>query len=127
MTAATFSVLATFVINIIIISKVRTSSTIQDGNKLIITIEGTILSHSYNQIQRCFNQAYKADIQEVIFDIRNASLHAEEIMDFGWITNHAKRGVKVTIVYKELMEEKLHSLFRLNPEIAGFNQQIAET
>ena len=124
-TAVSFSILATFIINIIIISKVKTSSMIKDDTKLVIEIEGTILSHSYNRIQRHFNQALTPKIQEVVFDITHANLHTAEILDFDWITIHAKRGVKITILYKEKMKENLQNLIRLNPEIAEFNQQAA--
>ena len=98
---------------------------IKDDTKLVIEIEGTILSHSYNRIQRHFNQALTPKIQEVVFDITHANLHTAEILDFDWITIHAKRGVKITILYKEKMKENLQNLIRLNPEIAEFNQQAA--
>ncbi len=123
-TAVTFSVLATFIINIIIVSKVRTSSTI-DNDKLTLAIEGTILSHSYNRIQRHFNEVFNPKIKEVIFDIRNANLHAEDIVDFDWITVHSKQGVKVSFLYNQNMEPNLKKLYRLNPDIAGFNLQLA--
>jgi len=125
-TAVTFSLLATFVINIIIVSKVRTSSTINDDSKLVLSVEGTILSHSYNRIQRHFKQVYNPNINEVVFDIRNANLQADDIIDFDWITVHAKRGVKVTFLYNDKTEESLNNLIRLNPEIAGFHQQSAQ-
>jgi len=124
-TAVTFTILTTFVINIVIISKVKTSSIITNDTKLIINIEGTILSHSYNHIQRHFNQSFNPKIQEVVFDIRNANIHANDIIDFGWITAHSNRGVKVGFLYTEKMSESIQNLFRLNPEIAGFNQSAA--
>ena len=43
-TAVTFSILATFVINIVSLSKVSTSATVTNENKLILSVEGTILS-----------------------------------------------------------------------------------
>ena len=125
-TAVTFSVLATFVINIVMLSKVRTSSTIKDDEtKLVLAIEGTILSHSYNIIQRHFKEVFTPKIKEVVFDIRHANLHAEDILDFDWITSHAKNGVKVTFLHSEKMEDKLKRLFKLNPEIADFHLQVA--
>ncbi|WP_455218860.1 SulP family inorganic anion transporter [Kaarinaea lacus] len=122
-TAVTFSVLATFVINVVSISKVTTSATIKDDNKLVMSVEGTILSHSFSRIQRHFNKVFDKSIKEVVFDIRNANLHVEDIVDFDWITEHAKKGVKVTFLYSEIMEEKLQRLLKLNPEIVGINRQ----
>lgn len=122
-TAVIFSVLATFVINIVSISKVSTSSTIDDHGKLVLFVEGTILSHSFNRIQRHFNKVFNKTIKEVVLDIRNAHLHAEEIMDFDWITEHAQQGVKVTLLYSEKMEQKIQRLLRLNPEIMGIARQ----
>ena len=123
-TAVTFSVLATFIINMIIVSKVRTSSTIED-DRLTLVIEGTILSNSYNRIQRHFTKVFSPKIREVIFDIRNANLHAEDIIDFNWITVHAKRGVKVSFLYNQKMEDNIKKLYRLNPDISGFTLQPA--
>jgi len=125
-TAVTFSVLATFIINIVMISKVRTSSAITDNeSKLTISVEGTILSHSYNMIQRHFKEVFTPKIKEVVFDLRHANLHAEDSLDFNWITTHAKNGVKVTFLYNEKMEEKLRRLYKLNPEISEFHLQPA--
>lgn len=122
-TAVTFSVLATFVISIISLSKVSTSATVNDDNSLIMTVEGTILSHSFSRIQRHFNNVFNETIKEVVFDIRNANLHVEDIVDFNWITELSKKGAKVTFLYNEVMEEKLQKLLKLNPEIIGINLQ----
>lgn len=122
-TAVTVSVLATFIINVIQLSRVRIISRIKNESKLILTVEGTILSHSFNRIERQFNRAFDSDIREVVFDLRNANLHAEDILDFDWITKHANSGVKVTLLYSEKMEPKLNRLLKLNPEIRGIRQQ----
>jgi SulP family sulfate permease len=119
-TAVAFSILATFIINVIMVSKVSTTSIIENGSRLLLTVEGTILSHSYNRIQRHFNKVFNPNIKEVVFDIRNANLHAGDILDFDWITTHAKKGVAVTFLYKENMEENLKYLFQLHPEISKF-------
>jgi len=120
-TAVTFSILATFVINIITISKVKTRSTITDDKKLVISVEGTILSHSFNHIQRHFNKKFNPKIQEVVFDIRNASLRTEDIINFDWITLHEKNGVNVSFLYEQTMDKNIKKLFQLNPEISNFN------
>ena len=122
-TAVTFSILATFVINIIMISKVKTTSTITDDTKLVIAVEGTILPYSYNHIQRHFNQTINPEIKEVVFDIRNATLHTEDIVDFGWITDHSNKGIDVSLLYGNDMEKQIQALYRLNPEISGFNRR----
>ena len=122
-TAVTFSVLATFVINIISLSKVTTSATIKEDNSLVMSVEGTILSHSFNRIQRHFNSVFTDAIKEVVFDIRNSNLHVEDIVDLDWIAELSKKGVKVTFLYNEIMEEKLQKLLKLNPEIVGINLQ----
>lgn len=124
-TAVLFSVLATFVINIISLSKVSTSATIKEDGSLVMSVEGTIISHSFNRIQRHFNSVFNDSIKEVIFDIRNSNLHVEDIVDFDWITELSKKGVKVTFLYNEIMKEKLQKLLKLNPEIIGINLQIA--
>jgi len=124
-TAVTFSIMATFVINIIIVSKVKTSSFISNDNKLTIKIEGTILSNSYNHIQRHFDQSFTSGIQEVVFDIRNANLHTNDIIDFGWITTHSNNGIKVSFLYSEKMQDSIKNLFRLHPEISGFSHSSA--
>jgi len=124
-TAVTFTIMATFVINIVIISKVKTNSFVTNNRKLTINIEGTILSHSYNHIQRHFNQSFTPEIQEVVFDIRNANLHTNDIIDFGWITAHSNNGIKVSFLYSEKMQDSIQNLFRLNPEISGFSQRAA--
>jgi len=124
-TAVVFSLLATFVINIISLSKVSTSATIKDDNSLIMSVEGTIISHSFSRIHRHFNRVYNDSIKDVVFDIRNANLHAEDIVDFNWITDLSQKGVQVTFLYNQVMEEKLQKLLKLNPEIIGINLQTA--
>jgi SulP family sulfate permease len=119
-TAVTFAILATFIINIIEISKVHLTSTIENGKTLIISMEGTILCHTCNQIARYFNETFNPDIQEVVLDVRNAHLHTNEILDFKWLTAYAKKGVKIRFLFKETMQDKLANLVRLNPDIAGF-------
>jgi SulP family sulfate permease len=122
-TAVTFSVIATFIINIVMISRVRTTATINHETSLVLAVEGTILSHSFNRIQRHFNNVYNKSIREVVIDIRNASLHADDIMDFDWITQHARSGVKIILLYPDRMEEKVQRLLKLNPEINGIHRQ----
>ncbi len=122
-TAVTFSLLATFIINVILVSRVRTSATVEEGKRLILKVEGTILAHSFNRIQRHFNEVYNDDIREVVIDIRNANLQAEDIVDFSWITKYIKRGVDITFLYNQNTENSLRKLFKLNPEITGVRQK----
>jgi len=122
-TAVTFSVIATFIINIVMISRVRTTATLSDDHKLLLTVEGTILSHSFNRIQRHFNSVFKPSVREVVLDIRNASLHADDIMDFDWLTQHAHTGVRITLLYSDKLEEKVQRLVKLNPEIHALHRQ----
>ena len=122
-TAVTFSLLATFIINIVSLSKVTTSSTVQNDNKLILTVDGTILSHSFSRIHRHFDEVFNENIREVVFDFTHANLHVEEIVDFNWITEHAKNGVNITFLYNEKLEVKLQKLLKLNPEITFINRQ----
>ncbi len=119
-TAVSFAILATFIINIIEVSKVHLTSRIENGKTLVISMEGTILCHSCSQISRYFNEALNPNIKEVILDARNAHLHANEIMDFKWLTPHANKGVKIHFLFKETAQGKLDNLVRLNPDIAGF-------
>ena len=119
-TAVSFAILATFIINIIEVSKVHLTSRIENGKTLVISMEGTILCHSCSQISRYFNETFNPDIREVILDARNAHLHANEIMDFKWLTTHANKGVKIRFLFKETAQSKLDNLVRLNPDIAGF-------
>ena len=124
-TAVTFSLLATFVLNIISLSKVTTSATIKEDNSLIMSFEGTIITHSFSRIQRHFNSVYNDSIKEVVFDIRDASLHVEDVVDFNWITDLAHKEIKVTFLYNEKMKERLQKLLKLNPEIIGINLQTS--
>ncbi|TCK18710.1 MFS superfamily sulfate permease-like transporter [Thiogranum longum] len=126
-TAVTFAILATFIINIIEVSKVHLTSRIENGKTLVITMEGTILCHSCSQISRYFNEVIHPDIQEVVLDARNAHLHTNEIMDFKWLATHASRGVKVRFLFKETARNKLDNLVRLNPDLAGFMNGDADT
>ena len=119
-TAVSFAILATFIINIIEVSKVHLTSRIENGKTLVISMEGTILCHSCSQISRYFNEAFNPSIREVILDARNAHLHANEIMDFKWLTTLADKGVKIRFLFKETAQSKLDNLVRLNPDIAGF-------
>lgn len=124
-TAVTFSLLATFVINMVIISRVNITSRVTGGNKLTLNIEGTILPNSYYRIQRHFNSVVTPDIKEVVLDIRNAHLHADEILDFGWISAQAQKGVEFAILYKDAMHARVQRLLHLNPEIARVRLQLA--
>jgi len=124
-TAVTFSLLATFVLNIISLSKVTTSATIKEDNSLVMSVEGTIISHSFSRIQRHFNSVYNDSIKDVVFDIRDANLHVEDVVDFNWITDLAHKGVKVTFLYNEKMQQRLQKLLKLNPEIIGINLQTS--
>lgn len=119
-TAVSFAILATFIINIIEISKVHLTSTIENGKTLVISMEGTILCHTCSQIARYFNKTFNPDIQEVILDARNAHFHTNEIMDFKWLKTHANKGIKIRFLFKETLQDKLANLVRLNPDIAGF-------
>jgi hypothetical protein len=58
-----------------------------------------------------------------VLDFRNTDLHAEDILDFNWLTRHSANGVKVTLLYNEKMEAKLIKLLRLNPEITSIKQK----
>ena len=118
-TAVVFSLIATFIIDVVLISKVNTNTTIEDDSKLILTVEGTILSHSFNRIRRQFNRAFSNNIKDIVIDISEATLHADEIMDFDWLTEHANKGINVTLRYSEKMEGKIRQLMRLNPEISA--------
>jgi SulP family sulfate permease len=119
-TAVSFAILATFIINIIEISKVHLTSRIENGKTLVISMEGTILCHTCSQIARYFSETFNRDIQEVVLDVRNAHLHSNEILDFKWLTVYANKGVKIRFLFKETMQDKLANLVRLNPDIAGF-------
>ena len=118
-TAVTFAILATFIINVLEVSNVHLTSRVENSKTLVITMEGTILSHSCSQIERYLGKVFTADIEQVIMDVRHAHIHTNEILDFKWLSVYADRGVKVRFLFKETMHEKLENLVRLNPEIAG--------
>lgn len=117
--AVTVSVLATFVINIVQLSRIRVDARIKNGSILVLKVDGTILSHAFSRIERKFNQAFTSEICEVVLDFRDADLHVQDILNFDWLTKHAREGVKVTLLYSEKMERKIKRLLKLNPEITG--------
>ncbi len=124
-TAVTVSVLATFIINVVRLSRVQIESRVEDGTRLILKVDGTLLSHAFNRIERKFVQEFTPAIREVVLDLRSTDLHAEEILNFDWITKHAKRGISATLLYSDNMEKKVKKLLNLNPEITAINPQKA--
>ncbi len=124
-TAVTVSVLATFIINIVRLSRVHIDARVEHGTKLILKVEGTLLSHAFNRIERKFVQEFNPAIKEVVLDFRSTDLHIEEILNFDWITKHANKGVSATLLYSENMEQKVKKLLELNPDITSINPQKA--
>lgn len=118
-TAVTVSVLATFVINIVQLSRIRVDARITNRSKLVLKVDGTLLSHAFSRIERKFNQAFTSEIRDVVLDFRDADLHVQDILNFDWLTKHAREGVKVTLLYSEKMERKIKRLLKLNPEITA--------
>ncbi len=116
-TAVTFAILATFVINVITVSRVHLSASVDSGKTLIITVDGTILYHSCSQIERFFNTHYQPGIEELILDVRHAHFHANEVLDFKWLMRPAAEGLKVRFLFKETIEDKLDNIVRLNPDL----------
>jgi MFS superfamily sulfate permease-like transporter len=126
-TAVSFAILATFIINIIEISKAQIKSRIDNGKTLVISMEGTILCHTCSQIARYFHRTFSPDIREVILDFKNAHFHTNEIMDFKWLTAHANKGLKIRFLFTETMRDKLTNLIRLNPDISSFVEIANDT
>lgn len=124
-TAVTVSVLATFIINIVRLSRIRIDTRVENGSKLLLKVEGTLLAHAFNRIERVFVQAFSPAIKEVVLDLRGTDLHIAEILNFDWITQHANKGVSVTLLYSENMEHKVKKLLELNPDITSINPQKA--
>jgi len=124
-TAVTVSVLATFIINIVRLSRIQIDAHVENGSKLILKVEGTLLSHAFNRIERKFVQEFNPAIKEVVLDLRSTDLHVEEILTFDWITKHANKGVSATLLYSENMEHKVKKLLELNPDITCINPQKA--
>ena len=125
--AVTVSVLATFVINVVQLSRIRVAARIKSGSTLILKVEGTILSHAFSRIERKFNQTFTSDVKEVVLDFRNADLHVEDILNFDWLTKHTREGIKISLLYSEKMERKIKRLLKLNPEIIAIRPRKVES
>lgn len=126
-TAVTVSVLATFIINIVQLSRIRVDAQLRNGSVLTLKVEGTVLSHAFNRIERKFNQAFTNGVNEVILDFRDADLHVQDILNFDWLTKHTRHGVKITLLYSEKMERKVRRLLQLNPEIVAIRQHKVQS
>lgn len=125
--AVTVSVLVTFVINIVQLSRIHINTRIKNGSILILKVEGTILSHAFSRIERKFTQAFTSGVNEVVLDFRDAELHVEDILNVDWLMKHTGEGVKISLLYDEKMERKIKRLFKLNPEISAIRPRKVQS